>query len=231
MEEENLPHPRNNVLMKSWSEQTLSIQAKYASVNPAYQPDMMMPQAAPGKHAGKQQSRNTNLVNIADNLDDQLMIMPTLHRRSFSESHLDAAGSEIINHDLRADGEGDGAYNTGLPQNNLFEIDDSVKFQVTNFNTAGTKGAKASRNVLYDANKKADDQAQPSPQGKFINLLGGGRVAAQPKTSDLDRLVAVHTRNAKGGRQKQTKQSSPTQQHKNVKKVKLDPFEESRSEG
>lgn len=113
--------------------------------------------------------------------------MPTLHRRSFSEIHLGAAVVDCEN---------------DIPE-------EPAKLHVVNFNSKGTKGAKASRNVLNDVKKKAGELPPPqSPQGKFINLLGGGLAGAAqpvtnnalPKTSDLDRLVAVHTRNAKGGR-------------------------------
>ena len=50
-----------------------------------------------GKH---QQSRNTNLVNIADNLDlssDDLHVMPNLLKRSFSSSHLESAAELMMN--------------------------------------------------------------------------------------------------------------------------------------
>ena len=97
--------------------------------------------------SGKQQSRNTNLINIADNLEDQLM-MPTLHKRSFSSSHIGmglAGKSNSLNNSNKAE--------------ELAEL----------MNRANV-GSKASRNVLNDVNRKQDIHEQIE-LGKFINLI------------------------------------------------------------
>ena len=85
----------------------------------------------------KQQSRNTNLVNIADNLEDQLL-MPSglgLHKRSSSSSHLGGGGGT---------GSG-GTEGTHQTAEELAEM----------MNRAGG-GRKASRNVLNDVNRKGE---------------------------------------------------------------------------
>ena len=108
------------------------------------------------------------------------MIMPTLHRRSFSENHLCAIGSEVGH--AEDDGENniqeikkdfdskiEEAYNTEHPRldpldasglenkQKYFNEPERFELNVANFNTAGVKGSKASRNVLNEVNKKADE--------------------------------------------------------------------------
>ena len=57
-------------------------------------------------------------------------------------------------------------------------------------------GSKASRNVLNDVNRKQDIHEQIE-LGKFINLIEKEQTTQKQTTADLDRMVAVHTRNAK----------------------------------
>ena len=80
----------------------------------------------------KQQSRNTNLVNIADNLEDQLLMPNALHKRSFSSSHLGGSGNN----------------NNGT----------NTAEEFAELMNRASAGRKASRNVLNDVNRKGDLQ-------------------------------------------------------------------------